>query len=328
MLEGKIERQGLVDIIQLLATSRKSGVLRVTGDVTGDIYFSDGEIINAKVNGVSGEEAFYEIFILVKGKFSFVEKEPDVERKILKTLTDLLLEASAKLQEWEKVKHYIPYDDASLALVPMAPEEEETLNLSAEEWKVLSQIDGRRSIKDIAKLMNLPKTKVQILVAELNKKGMVESEDEKSAKLKILFKKIAGAILKLIIRKLSDKEIKKFVESFNKWLYAQNIPLHIESCELKDESGVKTPVEKKAENYLISIKKLISEAQKVCEKEEILLFFADLKERFTEEERKLLSKYKFDVIFLKGERKEDVEVWEQEIKKIEEKGLEGGGFGF
>lgn len=324
MLAGKIERQGLVDILQLLAASRKSGVLKITGRINGEIYMLVGEVMSAKTGKLEGEEAFYEIFSLVKGRFKFTEEEIKFEKKITKTLTDLLIEASSVAQEFEKAKKTIPYEEAALALAPKPKISAESLSLSSQEWSILSNVDGKKSINEISKITGIPKTRVYVITARLKNLGLLETEDEDGARLRILFKKIVSPFLKLLSRKVRDKELEKITKNFNKWSYSNNIPISFDKGELKDLTDIHTASEERALYYLQAVKQLIKLAIGPMEKEEIVSVLSDINETLNDEEKKFIEKYKLDKIFPTKQREGEIEVWEQQIKKLEEKGWEGG----
>jgi hypothetical protein len=106
---------------------------------------------------MAGEEAVYSLFLVSSGRFDF---EPDVtsaESTVDRGNTGLLIEAARRKDEWESViSRRIP----SVDLIPefALPQPDDTgkqITLNTSEWIVLSKIDGKRSLRDIAKACQL-----------------------------------------------------------------------------------------------------------------------------------------------------------------------------
>lgn len=77
-LEGSLSTLSITDLIQLLNATLQTGILSITDaeDQDGDLFFADGEIIQAAYDGKIGEEAVYALLRNRKGKFEFTKTEP------------------------------------------------------------------------------------------------------------------------------------------------------------------------------------------------------------------------------------------------------------
>ncbi len=148
--QGSLSELPLPDVIQLVASSGKTGCFHLTdGGVKGQIFIQEGRIVHAQVEDLSGEEAVYQLAIWSRGEFFFETGATDAAGTIVKTNTNLLMEAARRLDEWRVLQKKVP----SMDLVPefVIPEGREgQINLNTSEWLILSKIDGRRSIKAIA----------------------------------------------------------------------------------------------------------------------------------------------------------------------------------
>jgi Domain of unknown function (DUF4388) len=148
--QGSLAELHLPDIIQLISVSGKTGVFHLTnGALTGEIYLTDGKIVHAQLDEVSGEEAVYALAIWSSGDFRFDPGVATETRTISKSNTNLLMEAARRLDEWRVLSKKIPSTD----LVPEFVVQEHRdgqINLNTSEWLILSKIDGQRSIKAIA----------------------------------------------------------------------------------------------------------------------------------------------------------------------------------
>jgi len=75
-------------------------LLRITrGSLTGRIWISSGELIDAETEGARGENAFRRILEWKSGTFENLPTEPNRERTITKPANALLLEAAQAMDE-------------------------------------------------------------------------------------------------------------------------------------------------------------------------------------------------------------------------------------
>ena len=95
-----IQSKSLMDIVQMECLSRSSAVLRITrGPLVAKLWFQDGELFDAEVEGARGEEAFKRILTWRSGQFENFPPEPNLQRAILKPVNTLLLEYAQALDE-------------------------------------------------------------------------------------------------------------------------------------------------------------------------------------------------------------------------------------
>jgi CheY-like chemotaxis protein len=95
-----VQSKSLMDLIQMECLSQSSTLLRITrGSLTGRIWISSGELIDAETDGVRGESAFRRILEWKSGTFENLPAEPGRERTITKPANALLLEAAQAMDE-------------------------------------------------------------------------------------------------------------------------------------------------------------------------------------------------------------------------------------
>jgi CheY-like chemotaxis protein len=88
-----VQSKSLVDIVQLECLSQCSAVLKVTnGKLEGLIWIVNGELIDAAIGDLSGEDAFKKIMTWRSGNFESLPAEANHERKIFNTVDGLLLD--------------------------------------------------------------------------------------------------------------------------------------------------------------------------------------------------------------------------------------------
>jgi hypothetical protein len=148
--QGSLTELHLPDIIQLISVSGKTGVFHlVDGDLKGQIFLHDGQIVHAQIEDTTGEEAVYTLAIWRRGEFRFEPGKASEIRTISKSNTNLLMEAARRLDEWRVLAKKVPSTDMVPEFV-LQESREGQINLNTSEWLILSKIDGRRSIKELA----------------------------------------------------------------------------------------------------------------------------------------------------------------------------------
>lgn len=95
-----VQSKTMVDLIQLECLSQSSSVLRITnGPIEGRIWVDNGDVIDAEVQGVSGEEAFKKMVSWKTGSFEILPADASRERKIFNSYQGLLLDSAQSLDE-------------------------------------------------------------------------------------------------------------------------------------------------------------------------------------------------------------------------------------
>ncbi len=169
--QGSLKELPLPDIIQLVSVSGKTGRFTLTRDnERGAIFLKNGQMVHAMIGELVGEEAIYALAIWNHGEFQF---EPGAEadrQTISKSNTNLLMEAARRLDEWRVLSKKVP----SVEYVPELLTREnrhEQITLNPQEWMIVTRIDGRRSIVDIGKTLNISSFDVAKILY-----GMITSE--------------------------------------------------------------------------------------------------------------------------------------------------------
>ncbi len=103
-LTGDLSRLDLPGVIQMLNQARQTGALNVnSGDTDGVIYFDGGELSHAECGALFGDEAVIHILKSCegagKGVYKFVYGVTAAQRTVLRSSTDLMLDAMRELDE-------------------------------------------------------------------------------------------------------------------------------------------------------------------------------------------------------------------------------------
>jgi CheY-like chemotaxis protein len=95
-----VQSKSLVDIVQLECLSHSSTVLKITnGGMAGRIWIFNGELVDAELGDLVGEEAFKKVMTWRAGNFENLPADPDRERKIFNTVDGLLLDVVQIMDE-------------------------------------------------------------------------------------------------------------------------------------------------------------------------------------------------------------------------------------
>jgi hypothetical protein len=169
--QGSLKELPLPDIIQLVSVSGKTGKFTLSREADrGYIYLKAGQMVHATVADLVGEEAIYALAIWNQGDFHFDAGEEADRQTISKSNTNLLMEAARRLDEWRVLSKKI----ASIEQVPELQTREnrhEQITLNPQEWMLITRIDGRRSIADIGKALNMSSFDIAKILY-----GMITSE--------------------------------------------------------------------------------------------------------------------------------------------------------
>ena len=108
-LSGNLSHLDLPGVIQMLGQARQTGALHVNaGDADGIILFEGGEILHAECGQFFGDEAVIQIvkscYGAGKGVYKFVYGATGAQRTVLRSATDLLLDAMREFDESERDK--------------------------------------------------------------------------------------------------------------------------------------------------------------------------------------------------------------------------------
>ena len=147
---GSLGDMGLVDLLQTIDISRKSGVLELTGESgqRGSISFRDGQLVDAEMGRLAAENAIYRLLLWSEGEFEIDFRPVRVEPRITASTQAILMEGMRRIDEWGRLLEQIP----SLDNVFEVSEEELVERLAEipdEINHILRHIDGRRSLLQV-----------------------------------------------------------------------------------------------------------------------------------------------------------------------------------
>jgi len=179
--QGSITELPVPDIIQLVSVSGKTGMFTlVRGSERGYIYLKNGQMVHARLGDLTGEEAIYALAIWSSGDFQFTPNEEPEATTIEKSNTSLLMEAARRLDEWKVLSRKIPGVDHIPVLI--LRDTAEPVTLSPVEWNVVTRIDGKKTIEELARAVQLSSFETAKVLYGLITSGLVEMRSRDTAR--------------------------------------------------------------------------------------------------------------------------------------------------
>jgi hypothetical protein len=116
-----------------------------------------------------------QLFTWVEGRFKFDPTQDVPENKIPVriSLEDVIMEGSRQSREWEQLNSEIPNLDMALAFTDRPGVNLKKVNLNVEEWRVVSYINPKNSIRQIAKATKMNDVEIRRIVYGLLQAGLV-----------------------------------------------------------------------------------------------------------------------------------------------------------
>jgi hypothetical protein len=176
-LEGRIRELAVPELCQLLGSSRKTGVLHLHAPLyarAAEIRFLSGVIVNASQwpIGTDGarigtepaevpdarrvEAEVLDLLTWQEGAFHFVaDSGGGAPSGVVRLGVDsLLVEAAHRASVWDSVRARVPDARVIPSFVDIEPQQLPLLRLVPQEWEVLTRVDGRRNLSELATVLD------------------------------------------------------------------------------------------------------------------------------------------------------------------------------
>lgn len=185
-LAGDLREFPLTDIIQLIDLSKKTGAVHVQGQrgvqrMEGWLYFRDGKIIGAELPGMAPMEAVYTFFTFSAGPFRFYDDVVLEQPTITVSNEVIIMEGIMRQDAWADIQEHVPSLLMTPRLVPNPSSGTTEINLEAEEWRVLTMVNGKNTVGQIAQRSGLGEFRACEIIAELLKSGLIEERETNAA---------------------------------------------------------------------------------------------------------------------------------------------------
>lgn len=174
-MHGNLSQISLNDILLLATGGKKSGVLKLSrGKETVEVFFADGDILHATCPIGEGEKALLYPVTWGEGTFALIPNGAPPATTIQKNSAQILDEVRAMSREWETILDVIPSGKTVVRIADLDEEQNGPITVPHVGWRVLSKIDGRRNVQEIAELLRVPYAYTAKVLFNLHKAGLVE----------------------------------------------------------------------------------------------------------------------------------------------------------
>lgn len=181
VFEGDVAALPIPELLQFLHISGKDGVLVVSdegGRPRAVVHYAGTTIVHATCDGIIGREAVFASIAFAKGRFEFFAgSSANLQKTIDDNVQNLILEGLRRMDELSHVAGLLPGDDEPLFVAPEPPHDD--IRLTAKEWRILSLVNGKRSVGQIIDASAREESDVRaILVGLLTADLIVDRRDD------------------------------------------------------------------------------------------------------------------------------------------------------
>ncbi len=175
---GRLADMGVVDLIQTIELSRKSGVIQFHAEGGADdgkiaaIYFRDGKVIDSELGSLQGEDAVYRLLTWNDGDFEVVFRTVRRREVIEMSTQGLLMEGMRRLDEWGRLLEQLPQLDARFE-VDVKELSSRLGEVPDEHNAILKLFDGRRTLMEVIDASSYGDLETLEVIAKLYFEGLL-----------------------------------------------------------------------------------------------------------------------------------------------------------
>lgn len=137
-------------------------------------YVSKEDVVQSVTKYVL--DIVYRIFTWTDGQFRFEPSRKPKEGRLTVPieLSNVIMEGSRRVQEWERLQDELPDLDMALKFTDRPDAKLKNISLSEEEWKIISYVKPTNSIKQIAQARSMSEFQIRKIVYGMLQAGLVE----------------------------------------------------------------------------------------------------------------------------------------------------------
>lgn len=175
-LQGTLDTFALPDVLRLLASTKKTGRLRVSGGRgTGSVWVDAGTVVSTEATGTTTAErpvdVIFELLRYRDGSFTFESDKAAPYPDVSSDVEPLLIEAEQLLSEWRSIESVVPSLDHWVSLVAELPRPDVVVD--AERWRAIVAVGSGASVRRVGDALGLGEVPVSRQVKDLVELGLV-----------------------------------------------------------------------------------------------------------------------------------------------------------
>lgn len=175
-LQGTLDTFELPDVLRLLASTSKTGRLRMQTDRgDGDVWLAGGQVVGIEAPNADADDLDDGLFQLLRARDGAFAFEPGAEPDSWRAAADvepLLASAESRLAEWRELEAVVPSLGAWVALAPELPGPEVTVDAAT--WRIVATVAGGLTVAELGDLLGIGELAVCRLVRDLVALGIGE----------------------------------------------------------------------------------------------------------------------------------------------------------
>jgi hypothetical protein len=176
-LQGTLDTFALPDVLRLLAATKKTGRLRLTGGRgTGSTWVVAGEVVAVEAPhaplATAAVDATFELLRFEEGAFTFDAEAAHDDPGTPTDVEVLLAESEALLAEWRSIEAVVPSMDAWVTLRATLPTPEITVDQA--QWTTLVAVGSGTTVRRLGEELTLPELPISRAVKDLTEAGLVD----------------------------------------------------------------------------------------------------------------------------------------------------------
>ena len=150
-------------------TDKELGLLLINSG-----YCSQRDIIQVVKDHIL--ENVYPLFTWIKGSFFFDSNTSphDEQITVMLNLENIIIEGTRRIKEWGQLKDDLPSLDVAIKFVDKPDARLRNVQLTVDEWRVVSFVNPKNSVRQIAKACNMDEFQIRKTVYRLLQAGLVE----------------------------------------------------------------------------------------------------------------------------------------------------------
>ena len=184
MLNGNLDAFALPDVLRFIASGGVTGRVEIARDeVEGELTIDRGTFVGARLSdedAPSTVDESLDVAVLLfdgsGGTFNVVTEEW-VGGPLSLTADDLVKAVERRKKEWAAVVDVLGSLEDPLMIVPTLPEGTEQVTIRADQWHLLSFVDGRRSVQGVARDAGTSVYATAVALAEMANQGLLARGD-------------------------------------------------------------------------------------------------------------------------------------------------------
>jgi hypothetical protein len=179
-LQGTLDTFALVDVFRLLASTNKTGRLRVTGNRgNGNVWFDGGGVVLASAHNTKPSDppvsVIFELLRQREGSFVFEADDTTPEAGAPSDVDTLIREAEHLLIEWQEIEAVVPSIDLWVSLSAELPRPEVVVDEAR--WKVIVATGAGATVVEVGDRLGLGEIGISKAVKEVVEIGLLTISD-------------------------------------------------------------------------------------------------------------------------------------------------------